>query len=114
MDPQEKTGKSPCDASKETTAERDDPDAVRPVPVYLAGRLCPHHSHHLRRAADDRHPRGQAARRGKSELILRAFLIPKPPDFTPLLEKACAGRPFLFLPHFHLYISARCKMKLRI
>lgn len=27
-----------------------------------------HHSHHFRRAADDRHPRGQAARRRKSEL----------------------------------------------
>ena len=45
----------------------------------------------------------QAARRRKSELILRAFLIPKPPDFTPSFEKACAGRPFCF-PHFDLYI----------
>ena len=74
--------------------------ASRPVPVYASGRLCPHYSHHFRRAADDRHPRGQAARRRKSELILRAFLIPKPPEFTPLLERACAGRPFLFLPPF--------------
>ena len=43
---------------------------------------------------------GIRARREKSELILRAFLIPQPPEFTPLLEKACAVRSFLFLPHF--------------
>lgn len=70
----------------------------RSVSVYLAGWLCPNHSHHFRRAADDRHPRGQAARRRKSELILRAFLIPKPPDFTPLLGKGLRWQAFSVSP----------------